>query len=498
MACLFDNPLLTAFAQQVTEAAAAHAQPPLIADPGGALVPSFAQQRLWFAWQLEPHSSVYNVPMALHLRGPLNVEALREAFATLQQRHGVLRTTFVPEGEGVRLVQHDSLALDFIVEDVADLPEARQRATQQAREPFDLASGPLQRVRLLRLEAREHVLLLTTHHIAVDGWSMRNLMDELEALYAARLSGRAAVLSQLAVGYGDYARWQRALMAGPEQARQLAYWRQALAGEHSWLELHGQRPRNLGAMAQCEHFTFSAVQTSALRAFASANGVTPFMLLLGAFAISLREQSGQSRIRLGSDIASRSHPAAEPLVGFFINQLVLQLDLDLTASSDELLEQCRRVVLGAAGHQDLPFEQLVEALRPPRRAGRSPFFSIKLNYQEGEPPLPRLQDVRVEALAADHQAAELDLILGFYSSAGRLEARFEVPQGLFEPGELAELFAQIQAVLDCWLGKPGCAGRPAGGCRPGAPRGTQRRQPAAPTVTRRPAPDAAACRAAHP
>ncbi|MGF6392086.1 condensation domain-containing protein [Pseudomonas plecoglossicida] len=455
LACLFDNPLLAAFAQQVSEVAAAHGQPQLVADPDAALVPSFAQQRLWFAWQLEPHSSVYNVPMALHLRGPLNVEALREAFATLQQRHGVLRTTFKPEGERVRLMQHDTLALDFTVEDVADLAEARRRAAQEARQPFDLASGPLQRVRLLRLEAREHVLLLTTHHIAVDGWSMRNLVDELEALYASRLAGHDAALRELEVDYADFARWQRALLAGPEQARQLAYWREALAGEHSWLELHGQRPRGQGAMAQCEQFTFSAMQTSALRAFAAANGVTPFMLLLGAFAISLREQSGQSRIRLGSDIANRSHPAAEPLVGFFINQLVLQVDLDMAASSDALLEQCRRVVLGAAGHQDLPFEQLVEALRPPRRAGRSPFYSIKLNYQEGEPPLPRLQDVRVEALAAEHQAAELDLILGFYSSASRLEARFEVPQGLFEPGELAELFAQIQAVLDCWLGKPG-------------------------------------------
>ncbi|MFK3775628.1 condensation domain-containing protein [Pseudomonas sp. NPDC089406] len=455
LACLFDHPVLAAFAGQVAEAAAAHAQPLLAADPQAALVPSFAQQRLWFAWQLEPHSSVYNVPMALHLRGPLDSEVLRAAFATLQQRHGVLRTTFHADGEGVRLVQHASLALAFSVEQIADLAEARQRAAQQARQPFDLAAGPLQRVCLLRLAPREHVLLLTTHHIAVDGWSMRNLVDELEALYAAGLAGRDAALPALAVGYGDFARWQRALLAGPEQARQLAYWQQALAGEQRLLELHSQRPRGTGANAVCEQFSFSGVQTSALRAYASAHGVTPFMLLLGAFAISLREQSGESRIRLGSDIANRSHPAAEPLVGFFINQLVLQLDLDLAAGSDALLEQCRRVVLGAAGHQDLPFEQLVEALRPPRRAGRSPFFSIKLNYQEGEPPLPRLQDVRVEALACEHQAAELDLILGFYSSAGRLEARFEVPQGLFQACELAELFAQIQAVLDCWLGQPG-------------------------------------------
>ncbi|MDD2058576.1 AMP-binding protein [Pseudomonas sp. GD03860] len=461
LASVFDNPGLADFAERVAEAAGGDARPVLAAAVSDELVPSYAQERMWFAWQLDPQSSVYNVPLALHLRGPLDVEALRAAFAALQQRHEVLRTTFTPQGEGARLVRHAALRVDFAVEDLLGLlpsqrlDQARQRAAAQARQPFDLSSGPMQRVHLLRLDEREHVLLLTTHHIAVDGWSMRNLVDELEVLYTAQLTGIEPVLPALVVGYGDFARWQRALLAGPEHARQLDYWRQALAGEQSWQELHGQRPRHKGALAVCEQFAFSGVQTSALRSFATARGVTPFMLLLGAFAITLREHSGQSRIRLGSDIANRSHPAAEPLVGFFINQLVLQVDLDLAASSDALLEQCRRVVLGAAQHQDLPFEQLVEALRPPRRAGRSPFFSIKLNYQEGEPPLPRLCDVRVEPFEASQQAAELDLILGFYSSASRLEARFEMPEGLFEPGEIAQLFAQIQAVLDRWLAKPG-------------------------------------------
>ena len=459
LANVFDHPELAGFAASLAEAVAGHTQPVLSPSVTDELLPSFAQERLWFAWQLDPHSSVYNVPLALHLRGPLDVDALRAAFGALQQRHGVLRTTFAAQGEGVRLLLQETLALEFAIEDLSELsPEqrlaqARQRAAAHARQPFDLSTGPLQRVCVLRLDQREHVLLLTTHHIAVDGWSMRNLVDELEVLYTARLAGIDAQLPALTVGYGDFARWQRQLLAGPEHARQLAYWHQALAGEHSWLELHGQRPRNKQAMAVGEHFTFSAVQTSALRDFARARAVTPFMLLLGAFAVSLREQSGQSRIRLGSDIANRSHPATEPLVGFFINQLVLQVDLDLAASTDALLEQCRGVVLGAAGHQDLPFEQLVEALRPPRRAGRSPFFSIKLNYQEGEPPLPRLRDVRVQGFDAGQQAAELDLILGFYSSASRLEARFEMPEGLFQPGEISQLFAQIQAVLHCWLGK---------------------------------------------
>lgn len=461
LASVFDNPELAGFALCMAKTVAGQDQPVLVAALTGERVPSYAQERMWFAWQLDPQSSVYNVPLALHLRGPLEIEALQASFVALQQRHGVLRTTFAPQGEGVRLILHDALQLAFVVEDLAGLPpeqrlgQARQLAAVQARQPFDLTTGPMQRVRLLRLGEREHVLLLTTHHIAVDGWSMRNLVDELEVLYTARLAGIEPVLPALVVDYGDFARWQRERLAGPEHARQLDYWRDALAGEHSWLELHGQRSRDKNAMAVSEHFTFSGVQTSALRNYARAHGVTPFMLLLGAFAVSLREQSGQSRIRLGSDIANRSHPATEPLVGFFINQLVLQVDLDPAASTDALLEQCRRVVLGAAEHQDLPFEQLVEALRPPRRAGRSPFFSIKLNYQEGEPPLPRLRNVRVEGFAAGQQAAELDLILGFYSSASRLEARFEMPEGLFEPGEIAQLFTQIEAVLNVWLGKPG-------------------------------------------
>ncbi|MHC5351617.1 condensation domain-containing protein [Metapseudomonas furukawaii] len=460
LAALFDAPVLAGFAAQVQQATAGERLPPLEACVSAPTVLSHAQERLWFAWQLEPQSSVYNVPLALHLRGPLDVAALRSAFSLLQARHPVLRTTFVPEGEGARLHLRSDLPLDFVVEDLADLPleqreaVARERAAAEARQAFNLVDGPLQRVRLLRLDAREHVLLLTTHHIAVDGWSMRNLVDELELLYAAGLDGLEPALPALVVGYSDFARWQRERLAGPERARQLDYWRSVLAGEHAWLELHPQRPRLPGALALSERFTFGGAQTSLLRTYAAARGVTPFMLLLGAFAVCLREQSGQMRIRLGSDIANRSHPAVEPLVGFFINQLVLQVDLDLADSAESLLEQCRRVVLGAADHQDLPFEQVVKALRPPRRAGRSPLFSIKLNYQEGEPPLPRLRDVRVDSFAAPHQAAELDLILGFYSSAGRLEARFEMPEGLFEPGEAAMLFAQLEAVLACWLGKP--------------------------------------------
>jgi acyl-CoA synthetase (AMP-forming)/AMP-acid ligase II len=461
LAALFDAPDLAAFALRVQDAVPQVGHTPLLeADPAAPAILSYAQQRLWFAWQLDPQSSVYNVPLALRLRGPLEAPALSGAFADLQARHPILRTTFSQGAVDAQFNVRSDLGLSFKVESLMNLPSpqreiaAREQAAIEAQLPFDLAAGPVQRIRLLQLDERDHVLLLTTHHIAVDGWSMQILVTELEQLYAARLTGTSVVLPTLHIGYGDFARWQRDALVGSEHSRQLDYWRTALGGADNWLELNPDRPRRSGVVAVSQHFNFAAGQTSALRTFAAERGVTPFMLLLGVFAIVLREQSGQSRIRLGSDIANRAHPRIEPLVGFFINQLVLQVDLDQQADAQALLEQCRRVVVQAADHQDLPFEQLVEALRPPRRAGRSPFFSIKLNYQEGEPPMPRLRDVRIEPFDAPHQAAELDVILGFYSSAGRLQARFETPEGLFEPTQVTLLFNQLQGVLACWLADP--------------------------------------------
>ncbi|SDO23786.1 condensation domain-containing protein [Pseudomonas jinjuensis] len=460
LAALFEAADLAGFAAAVREAMQQPARNlPLAADPQAEPVLSHAQQRLWFAWQLDPQGAVYNVPLAVRLRGPLDIAALRGAFADLQARHAVLRTSFRQDADAVRPVVHQDMALDFAVAELTDLPieqreaAAREQAAVEARLPFDLQHGPLQRVRLLRLDEREHILLLTIHHIAVDGWSMNILLGELERRYVARLSGQDQPLPALEVGYGDFARWQRQLLAADQQ-RQLDYWRDALAGEQAWFELHPQRPRAHGALAQCATFDFPAAQTTALRAFAAEQGATPFMLLLGAFAVVLAEHSGQKRIRLGSDIANRTHPLAESLVGFFINQLVLQVELRAEEGADALLDQCRRVVIDAADHQDLPFDRLVEELRPPRRAGRSPFFSIKLNYQEGEPPLPRLRDLRAEHFDGARQVAEMDLILGFYNSAGRLQARFETPQGLFQPGEITQLFAQLQAVLARWLAAP--------------------------------------------
>ncbi|KJZ39777.1 non-ribosomal peptide synthetase [Pseudomonas fluorescens] len=454
---LFEHPRLEDFAAQVQALQHSCERPALVADTSGERQPlSFAQQRLWFLLNLEPDSSMYNMPGALRLRGELNLDALRLSFETLVQRHAVLRTTFYEEDGQAWQRVHGQLPLSFEASDLRQRPvpdvEAQQLAREEVARPFDLRHGPLLRVRVLRVADDEHVLLLTVHHIVADDWSFRVLINEFVTLYPTLNRGQTPQLPAHSVQYADFAKWQRQwLEQGGELQRQLDYWQQRLAEPQAVLELPADGDGRTTQEGASAHFTFSGELSRQLRDFAQQRDLSLFMLLLAGFTLVLRQRTEVSRVRIGTDIANRNQAELEEMVGFFVNQLVLQVEVDADQAAAQLLEACRRAVLEASDHQDLPFERLVEALRLPRRAGRSPLFDIKLIYQEGVGRLPSMEGLQVEDFPSGRQAAEIGMVAAFYNDAEHIHLSFETPAGQYLPSTLESLFEQIRAVLEALI-----------------------------------------------
>jgi acyl carrier protein phosphodiesterase len=352
--------------------------------------PSYAQRRLWLLWQLDPLTSAYHIACSQRLTGALDADALEQAFVDLAQRHETLRTTF-EEAYGA-LVQrvHAHAVASFERHDLGALPrqEAERRITaltQAATQaPFDLAAGPLLRTSLFRLGADEHVLLLVMHHIVSDAWSLRVMVDEVGQLYEARRRGTEPRLPALPIQYADHALWQRAWLEAGEGERQLAWWTARLGHADTVLELPADRPRPpvwsyRGASAS---LTVPDALTTRLLALAQARRSTPFMLLLATFKVLLYRWSGQGDLRVGVPVAGRTRPETERLIGLFVNTQVLRTVVDGRQGFAALLEQVREAALGAQAHQDLPFEQVVDALRPERSLGHNPLFQVMFNHTE--------------------------------------------------------------------------------------------------------------------
>ncbi len=368
--------------------------PPLLPAAHPAALPaSLTQRRLWFLQQLAPHEYFLNVPHAVRLRGDLAAAALARALSAIVARHQPLRATFfVAAGEPMqRIAPPAPLALPKV--DLAGLPgerreaAARQVARGAAERPFDLARGPLLRALLVRLGPADHLLVLVPHHLVFDGWSMGILFRELAALYGAFVLGRPAPLAPLPVTYADYADWQRRSLAGPLGERQLAYWRERLAGLPS-LDLPADRPRPAVPSFRGDFLTLALPPplAGALAALGRRRGVTLFMIVLAAWELLLAHLSGQRDFPVGAPVAGRSRPEVEELIGFFVNTLVLRADLSGAPRFADLLDQAREAVLGAYAHQDLPFEELVQALKPERHAAANPIFDALLSFEEPAAP----------------------------------------------------------------------------------------------------------------
>ena len=439
---LFEAPTLSTFAANVAQ---------LQQDGGVAqgaihalsrqdeLPQSLAQNRLWITWQLDPQSSAYTIPGGLRLRGELDEDAVRLSFQHLIQRHEALRTRFY-ERNGQAFQRVDAnVAFDLQVIDLSDLPAAeRETRAQQIREDeartqFDLEKGPLLWVTLVRLDDEDHQLLVTLHHIIADGWSLNILIDEFSRLYAAASQGQSLELPALALQYADYGSWQRQWLAEGEGQRQLAYWKNQLGDEHPTLSLATDHPRSAQHICSASRHSvrLSVGLSEAILQTAQANESTPFMLLLAAFQTLLYRYSGQRDICIGVPNANRPRQETQGLIGFFINTMVLRAELDGRLPFNQLLAATRETALGAQAHQDLPFEQLLEAFPQAREQG---LFQVMFNHQQRDlSALRRLPGMLADELPWHSREAKFDLQLHTEEDRnGRLSLAFDYADEVFE------------------------------------------------------------------
>jgi amino acid adenylation domain-containing protein/non-ribosomal peptide synthase protein (TIGR01720 family) len=429
----------------------------------GGLPLSFAQERLWFLAQLDPGDRSYVIPSLLRLAGPLDRPALARALGALIERHELLRTTFVLAGGAPVQIVHPPSALELPEVDLSPLP-APERAGQMRREameevgrPFDLATGPLLRATLFVLSADEQVLLLTLHHIVADAWSLGIVERELASLYAAFRSGEEARLGELPIQYADYALWQRAWLSGEVLERELAAWREQLAGSSFALELPSDhpRPRVRSSRGGRLHFLLPARLSVALSALARREGVTLFMTLLSAFVTLLHRYTGQRDLVVGTPIANRTRAETEGLIGFFVNTLVLRAKPSPELPYLELLRALRETCLSAYAHQDLPFERLVQELSPERDLGKTPLFQVMFALQNARaaaaPARPGSAD---EPLAP---TSKFDLLLIMGESDEGLQGSFEYARDLFEPKTIERMAQQLGVLLEGIVATPACS-----------------------------------------
>ncbi|MCQ9473778.1 amino acid adenylation domain-containing protein, partial [Pseudomonas alliivorans] len=414
---------------------------------------SYAQQRMLFLWQMEPHNIAYNVPLAVRLNGPLNPQALGAALDQLVQRHETLRTRFVSEDGAFHqeILPQGNVALECVSVE-AEQVEAQVRA--ELHKPFDLLSGTLLRVKLFRLSDAEHVLTVCLHHVVSDGWSGELLIREFVQLYQAQVLGQTATLPELAIQYADYAIWQRAWLEAGEGERQLDYWKQQLGSEHPLLTLpldHERplQPSHRGAMVRVD---LSEQLSTQLKNLARGRGQTIFMQVLAALSVVLSRFSGQADIRIGAPNAGRTRSELEGLIGFFINTQVLRVQVDERQSFAALLDQVKEVVSNAQSHQELPFEHLVDALAPERNLGHNPLFQFKINQhvyaaEQTDASRQSLSGLSVSEFPVGAGDARFDLAFDFTDTPGGLRGYFTYATDLFEACTIERIADALRETL---------------------------------------------------
>ncbi|RZK99825.1 MAG: non-ribosomal peptide synthetase, partial [Rubrivivax sp.] len=460
---IFGSPVLHRMASALQDAPAS-GQAHWLADAprhkeGDRMPLSHAQQRLWFLWCLDPDDTAMNMPAAFRLEGPLDVPRLEKAFALLVARHGALRTVFGEEdGKGwQRLLPAATMRIPVSDLDGDASPDHTAACIAEVvQAPFDLTRGPLLRVRLLRMDAQRHLLVVVVHHIVADGWSSRLMVRDIAHFYEHG-EDEASTLPPMRLQYADFAVAQRRWLDGGEMQRQAAYWTRRLEGVVPVAlpmdrVLPPSRRNPLGTV----DFELSARTTAALSAFATRHDATPFMVLLACVALSLSVRSGMDRFMVGTDLANRGSQEAEALVGFFVNQLALPMDLASPASGAELLAQVRQTVVEASDHQDLPFDRLVSVVKSAERGGRAPLFQTKVIYRDA-PEVFSLPGLRIDEHPVPGSQAELDLIVGFVHDGVRLQGCLRYDAECFEEAGMRSLTLEIEAVLQALLASPQAA-----------------------------------------
>ncbi|MCC5615049.1 amino acid adenylation domain-containing protein [Nostoc sp. CHAB 5836] len=423
---------------------------------------SFSQQRLWFIDQLYHGSSFYNIPIAFHIKGQLNITALQQSLNEILKRHEIWRTNFtLVNGEPVQEIS-PNLTWDLPIINIEHLSgknwegEVQQLVAESATKPFNLAKGLLVRATLLRLSEEEHVLLVTMHHIITDGWSCSVFLRELSTLYAAFSTNQPSSLPELPIQYADFAIWQRDRIQGEFLATKLNYWKQQLSGELPVLQLPTDRPRpSVTTFAGAkQYFTFSKVLTDALKQFSQREDATLFMSLLAAFNILLYRYTNQEDIVIGSPIANRNRAELEGMLGLFVNTLVLRNNLSGNPNFRQLLHQVREMTLNAYAHQDLPFEMLVEELQPERNLSRNPLYEVMFVLQNTPTSVQEVSGLSLRALDFDSGTSQLDIFLSMFESQEGLTGCLEYNTDIFDSTTIIQFINNFQTLLENILTNP--------------------------------------------
>jgi amino acid adenylation domain-containing protein len=415
---------------------------------------SFAQQRLWLLDQLIPNTPLYNIPGALRLKGSLNLDALERSINEIVRRHEILRTRIeVEAGEPAQVIEQWAPRRLEVV-DLTSLPQEQREdevsriVEEEAETGFDLNRGPLLRVKVLKLEEDEQVLLYTMHHIVSDGWSIGILVKEVGTLYQAYSAGQPSPLDELPIQYVDYAVWQREWLEGEALERQLAYWRKQLAGAPPLeLPMDRVRPAVLSYRGASQYLIVEKELAQNLKRLSGRKGLTLYMTLLAAFKSLLYRYSRQTDISVGTPIAGRNFSDIEPLIGFFVNTLVLRTDLSREPSANDLMNRVKEVALGAYARQDLPFDKLVAELQVERETNRSPLFQVMLTLQNLRAGELEMRDLRLNYIEAEKKTAKFDLDLTFVETDAELAGVCTYSADLYEAQTIERMLKHYLLLL---------------------------------------------------
>ncbi|WP_254063912.1 condensation domain-containing protein, partial [Granulicella sp. S190] len=453
----FEGPTVAELAQNQGSISAT--KTPLAPQPRPEQIPlSTGQKRLWFIDQLEGSSAEYNLPEALRLRGPLDVSALARGINDIVDRHEALRTAFVLiDGEPVQRIV-PSLVIPLLLEEAGAADDASLLAVVTAAlrrewdEPFDLAHGPLLRARLLQLAPEDHILLVTFHHIVSDAWSLGIFNRELAEIYNASLEGRKHSLDPLPLQYADFSLWEQRSVDEEKFARDLGYWRHQLAGLTGRLALPADRSRPAVPTYRAD---ICSVKTdsnclAALQKLSQKNQATLYMTLLAAFSVLLERYCGQTDFPIATPVSNRPASQLEPLIGFFINSLVMRVKVDLARSFTDLLSEVRRMTLDAYEHQNVPFERLVDELAPERSLSHAPLSQVVFALQNAPGGSPAFSGLSAEPIAGGDLRVRFDLEVHAFESDGTLHLHWVYGRDLFDRWRIEQMahhFVKLLAEL---------------------------------------------------
>jgi amino acid adenylation domain-containing protein len=462
---VFEYPTVNALAAKIDAAdVKALIPPPIIPVMNSGPIPlSYAQQRLWFLDQLESNTSEYNLPAAYLLKGQLNVEALEYSINEVLRRHASLRTYFVTSHDGspaqrilppapFNLRQRD---LRHLPEPAREI-EVRRVIAEEGQKPFQLSRAPLLRGLLLRTAEEEHIFTFTIHHIITDGWSMSVFLSELAVSYESYLEQRPAPLPELLVQYHDFAVWQRNWLRGEVFDRLLDYWQQQLKGAPARLELLTDKPRPaIQTYRGAKRFASLSPQLAqSLRELSRREDATLYMTLLAGYNTLLHYYTGQSDIVIGTDVANRNHGETESLIGFFVNELVMRTDLTGNPTFRELMGRVREVTLGAYGHQDMPFDRLVDALKIERSPAHHPLFQVSFVYQNAPRATVDVKSLTISTLPVENPIAHFDLVLRAWESGQGMQLILEYNSDLFVQTTITRLLDLFETLIGIVVKQP--------------------------------------------